>query len=61
MVMGMKNGDGAVWFDVPSVTIGDGKPSLKLNESVKLAITGLAFIDPILSTSLGVSFFPVVP
>lgn len=57
----VRNDDGAIYFDVPSMTLGGGERELPRNESVMLNLTGEAFGDPILKTSLSVSRFPIVP
>lgn len=56
-----KNGDGAIGWDVPSMTLGDGSKELPVGESVRINLAGEAFADPILNTSIGLSFFPVYP
>jgi len=55
------NDDGVVGFDIPSLTLGNGGRELPRNESVKVALTGQAFLDPVFGTSLGVSIIPIVP
>lgn len=57
----LRNGDGALGFDIPAMTLGDGKKSYPINESIKIKLTGEAFIDPTLGTSIGISIFPAVP
>lgn len=61
MDFGLKNDDGAIWFDIPAMTLGGGDNEFPVDESVLLNLTGEAFEDPTLSTSLGVSTFPVIP
>jgi hypothetical protein len=53
--------DGGIHFDIPSMTLGDGSRSLPVDETVQVTLTGQAFADDTLDTSLGVSFFPFVP
>lgn len=55
------NDDGAIAIDIPAMTLGGGGKELPVNESVLLNTTGLAFQDPLLNTSIGISIFPVVP
>ena len=59
----LTNDDGAIYFDVPNMTLGGGDLEFPLNESVLINTTGMAFGDPtsVLSYSLGVSQFAVVP
>lgn len=57
----LQNGDGAVAFDIPSMTLGGGGRDYAVNESVKVAVTAEAFQDATLGYSIGVSFFPVTP
>ncbi len=61
MDFGLKNDDGALFIDVPSMTIGGGDREFPVNETVLINTTGEAFADPILNTSIGISLFPVVP
>lgn len=57
----LKNDDGAIGIDVPSLTLGDGTPSFPVHESVRLKLTGTAFQDSFFGSSIGISLFPVVP
>lgn len=57
----LKNEDGAVAIDIPSLTLGGGGREFPVNESVLLNMTGTAFRDATLGTSLGVSLFAIVP
>jgi hypothetical protein len=57
----VKNDDGAIAIDIPSMTLGGGKVDLPVNQSILINTTGTAFEDATLGTSLGVSIFPVVP
>lgn len=57
----IKNDDGAIAVDIPSMTLGGGDKELPVNESVLLNTTGEAFEDPILGTSIGISELPSVP
>lgn len=61
MAWGLRNDDGAIFVDVPSATMGSDGKSLPVNESVRISLTVSAFVDPIFSTSIGVSFFPSYP
>ena len=57
----IKNDDGAISVDIPSMTLGGGGRDFPVNESVLINLTGTAFQDPVLGTSIGVSLFPIVP
>jgi len=57
----LKNGDGGIAFDFPSVTFGDGAKSFPLDKSVKIAVTFMPFGDATLGNSIGISLFPVLP
>jgi hypothetical protein len=58
----LKNADGAIVHDIPSMTITGGAKDFPVNESVKIGLTCLAFVDPLLvNTSASVSLFPIVP
>lgn len=56
-----KNGDGAIAFSIPSMTLGDGSLELPVDETVLLNITGEAFEDAVTSASLGISLIPAIP
>lgn len=55
------NDDGSLLFDIPSMTLGGGEREFPVNESITISLTGQAFRDPTLGTSLSCSFFPSVP
>jgi hypothetical protein len=57
----LKNADGAISFDLPAMTLGDGSPELPVNESVSLNLKGQAHQSSVYGTSVGVSMFPVYP
>jgi hypothetical protein len=57
----LRNNDGAIALDIPSMTLGDGAKSFPVNESVTMALSGMAFNDPTLGNSLGMSTFPAAP
>ena len=61
MDFGLKNDDGALWIDIPAMTLGGGGRDFPVNESVLINSTGEAFADPTLNTSIGISLFPIVP
>lgn len=55
----VKNDDGIVAVDVPSMTLGGGDREFPVNESVLINTTAQAFQDDTLGTSIGVSIIPV--
>jgi len=57
----LENGDGAIAFDIPSMTLGGGDKEFPVNESVLVNLSGQAFQDTTLGTSIGISLFPTVP
>lgn len=57
----IKNDDGGLAVDIPAMTIGGGDKELPVNESVLINTTELAFEDPILGTSIGISELPFIP
>lgn len=57
----LRNDNGAIAVDVPALTFGGGDKEFPLDASVLINITGEAFNDPVLGTSVGVSLFPTVP
>lgn len=61
MDFSLRNEDGAVLVDIPSMTLGDGKMDFPVNQSVTMNLSGIAFKDDILGTSLGVTIFPYIP
>lgn len=61
MEFGFVNDDFGIILDVPSMTLGGGGREFPVNESVLANLSGIAFQDPTLGTSLSVSFFPTVP
>ena len=57
----LKNDDGCIAIDIPSMTLGGGAKEFPVNETVLMNTTGEAFKDATLNTSLSVSLFPTVP
>lgn len=55
----IKNDDGVIAVDIPSMTLGDGSREFPVNESVLINTTAQAFGDPQFGTSIGISLFPV--
>lgn len=54
----MKNDNGTIAIDIPSMTLGDGALNLPENESILISLSGTAFRDPTLNTSIGISVSP---
>lgn len=58
---GLRNGDGGIFFDVPSLKCTDSPPSLPANGPVTLALKLAAFRDAVGNYTLGMSLFPFLP
>lgn len=56
-----KNGDGAIGWDLPALTLGGGDKEFPVGETVRINLQGEVFADPTLGTSIGLSLFPVFP
>ena len=54
----LRNDDGVVAVDIPSMTLGGGGREYPVNESVLLNATAQAFQDSVLGTSMGISIMP---
>lgn len=61
MDFGITNDEGAIFVDIPSLTLGDGKKEFPVNASVLINVTVQPYGDPTLGTSIGISMLPVVP
>lgn len=57
----VRNTDGAIGIDIPSLTLGDGAREFPQHESVLVSLAGAAFQDPVLGYSVGISLIPTVP
>jgi hypothetical protein len=57
----MKNDDGAIFTDIPSLIMGSDGYEFPVNESVRLALSCQAFVDSFFGTSMSISLFPVYP
>lgn len=57
----MRNDDGAIHLDIPSLTLGGGARSFPVNETIRISVTGSAFEDDTLNTSLGFTSYPYFP
>lgn len=61
MDFAIENDDGAIYFDIPAMTLGGGGKDFPVNETVLINLTGTAFADPTLRTSIGITTFPFIP
>ena len=61
MDFSIKNDDGAILVDIPSMTLGGGDKEYPVNESILINTTAQAYGDTTLGTSVGVTVFPFVP
>lgn len=61
MDFALKNDDGALYVDIPAMTLGGGGKDFPVNETVLINLTGNAFLDPTLNTSIGVTVYPFIP
>lgn len=57
----LKNEDGAVAIDLPSLTLGGGDREFPVDESVLVNISGQTFTSPTLGYDIGISLFSSVP
>ncbi len=55
----VKNDDGVITFNIPSLTLGGGDREFPVNETVLINATAQAFADPTLNTSLGIGIIHV--
>ncbi len=61
MSFALENEDGALYVNVPALTLGGGNKDYPVNETVLINLSGEAFADPVLNTSIGITEFPFVP
>ena len=59
MDFAVRNTDGMIVFDIPSMTLGGGGKEYPVNQSVLVNTTAEAFEDEALGTSIGITFIPV--
>lgn len=57
----VSNDDGVIVSEIPSMDLGNGGLELPINETVRIALTGEAFKDPVLGYSFSSSLIPIVP
>lgn len=55
------NNDGAFYFDIPAMTLGDGNRDFPVNEKVKIALSSNAYGDAALGYTISQTFFPYLP
>ena len=55
----LKNDDGVIAIDIPSMTLGGGGREFPANESVLINVTAQAFRDADFGTSIGITIFPI--
>ena len=55
------NNDGAFYFDIPAMTLGDGSYDFPVNEKVKISLSSLAFGDQSLGFTISETYFPYMP
>lgn len=56
-----RNEDGAIAFDVPTMTLEGGDREYPLDESVLVNLTGRSFTSPVFGFDVSTTIFPVVP
>jgi len=61
MDFAIRNIDGGVVVDIPSLTLGGGEKEFPVNESILINTTAQAFGDATFNSSLQVSLFPFLP
>jgi hypothetical protein len=61
MEAAVRNNDGAIFFDIPAMTIEGGDKDFPVNQTVKISMKSMAFQHPTLGSSLGCSTFPYLP
>lgn len=57
----IRNDNGGIGVDIASMTLGGGDREFPVNETVLVNITGQAFQDPDLGSSIGITLFPYLP
>lgn len=58
---GVRNGDGALHFSLPAMTLGGADKSFPRNETITLSINANAFEDPFFGFTMGMTYFPYMP
>lgn len=57
----VKNDDGAMVLDIPSLTLGDGGREFPVDESVQVKLTGASFTDSTYGFDVGINFLVGTP
>ncbi len=57
----LRNGDGAVLFEIPSVTLGGGQKEFPVNETVRVGLEASAFRDETYNDSVNINLFGWLP
>jgi hypothetical protein len=57
----LDNDDGAIFIDLPALTLGGGGREFPANKSITASLTGETFGDSVFGASLMMSLFPFVP
>lgn len=57
----LDNDDGAIYVDLPALTLGGGGREFPANKSITASLTGEAFGDSVFGASLMLSMFPFIP
>ena len=55
----LQNDDGALYVDIPSMTLSGGGRDFPVNETVLINLTGQSFGDPTLGSSIGFTYYPI--
>lgn len=58
---GLKNDEGALHFDIPSMTLGNGQKTYPRGEAIKVGIDGMAFKDDFFGYVMSITKFPYLP
>lgn len=61
MNFGIRNNDGCLHYDIPSMTLGGGNKNFARNEIVKIDVDGTAYKDDFFGHCLGITYFPYIP
>lgn len=61
MDFSIKNDDGGILVDIPSMTLGGGDREYPVNESILINTTAQAFGDATFGNSIGITTFPYLP
>lgn len=59
--MALRNDNGAIFIDVPEMTLGDGSKNFPVNETVTITLAGTAHQSAVFGNSLSTTIFPFIP